>query len=63
VIPTLRWIWCGGPWGYQHLLAVITDPAHPEHKDQVEWLGDDFDPEDFAVAVADATLAARFNRK
>jgi hypothetical protein len=54
---------CGGPWGYQHLLAVIADPAHPEHKDQLEWLGEDFDPEDFAVAVADATLAARFNRK
>ena len=54
---------CGGPWGYQHLLAVLADPSHPEHADQVEWIGGDFDPEDFAVAVADATIAARFNRK
>jgi hypothetical protein len=21
---------CGGPWGYQHLLEVLADPAHPE---------------------------------
>ena len=21
---------CGGPWGYQDLLAVLADPAHPE---------------------------------
>jgi len=23
---------CGGNWGYQHLLEVMADPAHPEHE-------------------------------
>jgi hypothetical protein len=54
---------CGGPWGYQHLLAVLADPSHPEHADHVEWIGEDFDAEDFTVEVADASVAARFNRK
>jgi hypothetical protein len=54
---------CGGPWGYQHLLAVLADPAHPEHRDQIEWIGEEFDPEEFSVEVADAAVATRFNRK
>jgi Plasmid pRiA4b ORF-3-like protein len=54
---------CGGPWGYQHLLAVLADPAHPEHRDPIEWIGDEFDPEEFSVEVADAAVATRFNRK
>jgi hypothetical protein len=51
---------CGGPWGYRELLDVLADPAHPEHAERREWLGEDFDPEDFNPAIADATLAARF---
>jgi hypothetical protein len=54
---------CGGPWGYQHLLEVLADPAHPDHAEQREWFGEEFDPEEFAVATADAALAARFNRR
>jgi hypothetical protein len=54
---------CGGPWGYQHLLEVLADPAHPEHAEQIEWLGEEFDPNNFSVEYADATLGARFNRK
>jgi hypothetical protein len=42
---------------------VLANPAHPEHRDQIEWIGDDFDPEEFSVKVADAAVAARFNRK
>ena len=51
---------CGGPWGYRELLDILADPAHPEHAGRREWLGEDFDPEDFNPAIADATLAARF---
>ncbi|MDO9712524.1 plasmid pRiA4b ORF-3 family protein [Paracraurococcus lichenis] len=51
---------CGGPWGYRELLDILADPAHPEHAERFEWLGDDFDPEDFSPAIADAILAARF---
>jgi len=38
---------CGGVWGYEELLEVIQDPENPEHEDMLEWLGDDFDPEEF----------------
>jgi hypothetical protein len=54
---------CGGPWGYEDLLAVLADPAHPEHAERSEWLGEEFDPDEFAIEIANATLAARFHRK
>ena len=53
---------CGGPWGYQDLLAVLADPAHPDHAERAEWVGEDFDPEEFAIEVANTRLAARFGR-
>ena len=54
---------CGGPWGYQELLEILADPAHPERAERLEWLGEEFDPEDFSVEVANAFLAARFGHK
>jgi hypothetical protein len=54
---------CGGIWGYGELLEVLADPAHPERAERLEWLGQEFDPEDFSVEIADARLAARFTRK
>ena len=53
---------CGGPWGYQDLLAVLADPTHPDYPERVEWIGEDFDPEEFSVDVANARLATRFGR-
>jgi hypothetical protein len=53
---------CGGGWGYQELLAVLGDPAHPRRHEWLEMLGDDFDPEAFTVEAADARVAARFGR-
>ena len=53
---------CGGGWGYQELLAVLDDPAHPRRHEWLEMLGDDFDPEAFTVGAADARVAARFGR-
>jgi hypothetical protein len=44
------------------LLEVLADPAHPEHAERCEWLGEDCDPDDFNPETADATLAARFSR-
>lgn len=38
---------CGGAWGYEYLLEVISDPNHREYEDRIEWLGGEFDPEDF----------------
>jgi hypothetical protein len=53
---------CGGSWGYQDLLAVLANPAHPDYPERVEWVGDDFDPEEFVIDAANAQLAARFGR-
>jgi hypothetical protein len=53
---------CRGAWGYEELLAAVADFDHPEHEDRLEWLGENFDPEAFSVAKADAALAARFGR-
>jgi hypothetical protein len=54
---------CGGPWGYANLLEMLANPAHPEHEEQLEWLGRAFDPEAFSVSEADAALAEAFGRK
>jgi hypothetical protein len=54
---------CGGSFGYEDLLDVLRNPDDPNHAEQREWLGDDFDPEAFSVAAADAALAQVFRRK
>ena len=41
---------CGGPWGYQELLDILADPAHPEHQERTKWLDRPFDPDAFDPA-------------
>jgi hypothetical protein len=38
---------CGGIWGYEELLEIISDPKHTEYESMLEWLGGEFDPEEF----------------
>jgi hypothetical protein len=40
---------CGGPWGYENFLEAITNKKHPEHRDMLEWVGGEFDPEEFYI--------------
>jgi hypothetical protein len=47
---------CGGSWGYEHLLEVLADPHHSEHKGLLEWLGDPYDPDAFDLAETNANL-------
>jgi hypothetical protein len=54
---------CGCVWGYAELLEILADSAHPERAERLEWIDEDFDPEEFDVSRADARLGARFNRK
>ncbi len=54
---------CGGVWGYAEFLEILADPAHPERAERLEWIGEDFDPEEFDLSLADKRLGARFNRK
>ena len=36
---------CGGPWGYENMKAILSDPSHEEYKEMKEWLGLDEDEE------------------
>lgn len=40
---------CGGIWGYQNLLNIISNPEHEDHDEWLEWLPENFDPESFSA--------------
>ena len=47
---------CGGPPGYEEFLKAIRNPRHPDHKDQLAWVGGRFDPEAFHLAAVNRRL-------
>lgn len=47
---------CGGPRGYQELMAVLADPAHEEYEELKQWAPADFDPAEFDEAAANQRL-------
>ena len=47
---------CGGVWGYASFLDALHDPKHPEHEEMREWIGDEFDPEVFALDEVNVAL-------
>ncbi|XP_050528294.1 uncharacterized protein y4hQ-like [Daktulosphaira vitifoliae] len=38
---------CGGVWGYQELLEIRANPNHEDYEERMEWLGEEFDPDEF----------------
>jgi len=40
---------CGGVWGYTDMLQILSDPEDPGYEETLEWLGEDFDPEEFDI--------------
>ena len=48
---------CGGAPGYEHLLCVLRDPEDEEHDELLEWVGGNFDPEDFDPKRATRMMA------
>ncbi|MGH3620416.1 MAG: plasmid pRiA4b ORF-3 family protein [Sciscionella sp.] len=52
---------CGGIWGYSDLTEILSDPAHPEHEERLEWLGldeaADFDPAGFDANTVTQALS------
>ena len=58
------------PWHRQAKAAVggvaaaaIGDPAHPEHEGMVEWIGGEFDPEEFDPLIVNEILSPAPARK
>mgnify|MGYP001588873707 CR=1 FL=1 len=46
----------GGIGGYAYFLEAIHNPNHPEHKNQLEWIGGEFDPEAFDLDTVNSEL-------
>jgi hypothetical protein len=53
---------CGGVGGYYHLLEVLADPKHPEHRDLMEWCGGGIDPDFFDLKDTNEAMALEFGR-
>jgi len=48
---------CGGPYGYPEFLEALLDPNHPEHRMYSDWIGGEFDPEEFDLEEINRALA------
>jgi hypothetical protein len=49
---------CGGPHGYQEMVAALKKGSGQRYKEIIEWTGKDFDPERFDTAKMNLVLAA-----
>lgn len=47
---------CGGAWGYNDLLAALSNPKHERHDELREWIGDGYVPEAFDAATTSTAL-------
>ena len=47
---------CGGVYGYAELLKTISDPKNEEYEEMMDWLGSEFDPEEFNMDGTNAML-------
>lgn len=46
----------GGTWGYADMLEAIANPDNAEHEEMLEWLGEDFDPEELDLDAINEAL-------
>lgn len=47
---------CGGVWAYEEFLEAIADPNNPDHSGMLEWVGGEFDPEEFDIEAINRGL-------
>jgi hypothetical protein len=47
---------CGGPPGYIETLKILKQAGHPDRDDLLEWLGEDWDSEDFNIDIVNEML-------
>lgn len=49
---------CGGAWGYYDIMEIRENKKHPEYKERIiDWLGEDFDPEEFNIEKINKKLS------
>ena len=48
----------GGVWGYAEFLSAIADPEHEQHEMYLEWVGGEFNAEEFSVGVTTKAMKA-----
>jgi hypothetical protein len=53
----------GGSWSYANFLDALVDPSHPEHGEYLEWVGGEFDPEEFDLEAVNESLKKLGKRK
>lgn len=46
----------GGVWGYTNFLETIKDVNHSEYEDMLEWVGGEFNPEEFDMGYVNERL-------
>lgn len=46
----------GGVWGYGDFLETIQDPENPDYEEMLEWIGGEFDPQEFDLEETNAAL-------
>jgi len=46
----------GGMWGYYNFLEALGDPNHAEHEMYLEWIGGEFDPQEFDLEETNEIL-------
>lgn len=51
----------GGVWGYADFLEAINDPDHEQHEEMLEWVGEEFDPQEFDLDLVNKQLKVRQN--
>ena len=47
---------CGGIWGYHDFLEAIQKPNHKEHESMLEWVGGEFDLDEFDMKFINNNL-------
>jgi len=47
---------CGGVWGYANMLEILANPKHEEYESYVEWLGGEFNPNQFDKDIVNKSL-------
>jgi len=58
---------CGGPWGYENLKRILSDPGHEEYADTRAWVGledhEKWDAARFDLEAANKALQETFRNR